>query len=206
VAALLGSKGSHSTEPPAPLGSGGGRSARQNVRPGGAGADVLHSGAATVSTMDRRFHVSFICSGNICRSPIAEKVFAHEVEQAGLADRVQVTSAGTGSWHVGDPADSRAAALLAEHGYVDAHVARQVDDELLDADLLVALDAGHLRALRRIAPDPERVRLLRSFDPDAPAGAGVPDPYYGGPEGFTEVLTMVRAAMPGLLEYVKARL
>ena len=120
--------------------------------------------------MDRRFHVSFICSGNICRSPIAEKVFAHEVEQAGLADRVQVTSAGTGSWHVGDPADSRAAALLAEHGYVDAHVARQVDDELLDADLLVALDAGHLRALRRIAPDPERVRLLRSFDPDAPAG------------------------------------
>ena len=104
--------------------------------------------------MDRRFHVSFICSGNICRSPIAEKVFAREVEQAGLADRVLVTSAGTGSWHVGDPADSRAAALLAEHGYVDTHVARQVDDELLDADLLVALDAGHLRALRRIAPIP----------------------------------------------------
>ena len=138
--------------------------------------------------MGRRYHVSFICSGNICRSPIAEKVFAREVEQAGLADRVRVTSAGTGSWHVGDPADSRAAALLAEHGYDDTHVARQIDDELLDADLLVALDAGHLRALRRIAPDPERMRLLREFDPDAPAGAGVPDPYYGGPEGFTEVL------------------
>jgi protein-tyrosine phosphatase len=206
VAALLGSKGSHSPEPPAPLGSGGGRSARQNVRPGGSrgGRSAFRGGYG--QPMDRRFHVSFICSGNICRSPIAEKVFAYEVERAGLADRVQVTSAGTGSWHVGDPADSRAAALLAEHGYLDAHVARQVDDELLDADLLVALDAGHLRALRRIAPDPERVRLLRSFDPDAPAGAGVPDPYYGGPEGFTEVLTMVRAAMPGLLEYVKARL
>lgn len=156
--------------------------------------------------MGRRYHVSFICSGNICRSPIAEKVFAREVEQAGLADRVRVTSAGTGSWHVGDPADARAAALLAEHGYDDTHVARQIDDELLDADLLVALDAGHLRALRRIAPDPERVRLLRQFDPDAPAGAGVPDPYYGGPEGFTEVLAMTRAAMPGLLEYVKAEL
>jgi len=140
--------------------------------------------------MGRRYHVSFICSGNICRSPIAEKVFAREVEQAGLADRVRVTSAGTGSWHVGDPADARAAALLAEHGYDDTHVAQQIDDELLDADLLVALDAGHLRALRRIAPDYERIRLLREFDPDAPAGAGVPDPYYGGPEGFTEVLTM----------------
>ena len=156
--------------------------------------------------MARRYHVSFICSGNICRSPIAEKVFAYEVEQAGLAERIRVTSAGTGSWHVGDPADSRAAALLAEHGYVDTHIARQVDDELLAADLLVALDAGHLRALRRIAPDPGRVQLLRAFDPDAPAGAGVPDPYYGGPEGFTEVLTMIRAATPGLLEYVKAQL
>ena len=156
--------------------------------------------------MDRRFHVSFICSGNICRSPIAEKVFAHEVERAGLADRVQVTSAGTGSWHVGDPADSRAAALLAEHGYVDAHVARQVDDELLDADLLVALDAGHLRALRRIAPDPSGCGCCARSTRTHLQGAGVPDPYYGGPEGFTEVLTMVRAAMPGLLEYVKARL
>ena len=121
--------------------------------------------------MGRRYHVSFVCSGNICRSPIAEKVFAREVEQAGLADRVRVTSAGTGSWHVGDPADARAAALLAEHGYEDTHVARQLDDELLDADLLVALDAGHLRALRRIAPDPERIRLLRVVRPGR-AGRG----------------------------------
>src|SRR6188474_2047597 len=111
-------------------------------------AVVVELRRARVVDTGKSLSVSFICSGNICRSPIAEKVFAHEVERAGLADRVQVTSAGTGSWHVGDPADSRAAALLAEHGYVDAHVARQVDDELLDADLLVALDAGHLRALR----------------------------------------------------------
>jgi len=152
------------------------------------------------------FHVVFVCTGNICRSPIAEKVFAHEVEHAGLTDRVQVSSAGTGDWHVGGPADDRAAALLVEHGYVDTHVARQVDDELLAADLLVALDDGHLRALRRLVPGPDRVRLLRSFDPAAPRGAGVPDPYYGGPEGFAEVLTMVRDAMPGLLEHVKAQL
>ena len=151
-------------------------------------------------------HVTFVCTGNICRSPIAEKIFAHEVERAGLADRVRVTSAGTGDWHVGDAADPRAAALLAEHGYRDAHVARQVDDELLAADLIVALDDGHLRALRRIAPDPERVRLLRSFDPDAPPGAGVPDPYFGGSAGFTQVLAMTQAATPGLLEYVQAQL
>jgi protein-tyrosine phosphatase len=152
------------------------------------------------------YRVVFVCSGNICRSPLAEKVFAREVEQAGLADRVEVASAGTGPWHVGDPADERAAALLVEHGYADAHVARQVDDELLAADLLVALDEGHLRALRRLVADPDRVRLLRSFDPAAPPRAGVPDPYYGGPDGFVEVLTMVRAAMPGLLEHVKAQL
>jgi protein-tyrosine phosphatase len=152
------------------------------------------------------YRVVFVCSGNICRSPVAEKVFAREVERAGLADRVEVASAGTGPWHVGDPADERAAALLVEHGYADDHVARQVDDDLLAADLLVALDEGHLRALRRLASDPDRVRLLRAFDPAAPPRAGVPDPYYGGAEGFAEVLTMVRDAMPGLLEYVKAQL
>lgn len=151
-------------------------------------------------------HVVFVCSGNICRSPIAEKVFARAVEGAGLADRVTVSSAGTGPWHVGGPADDRAAALLVAHGYDTAHVARQVDEELLGADVLVALDDGHRRALRRIAPDPERVVLLRSFDPAAPPGAGVPDPYYGGADGFAENLTMIEAAVPGLLEYVEARL
>ena len=158
--------------------------------------------------MDRPppFHVVFVCTGNICRSPIAEKVFARAIEQVGLADRVHVSSAGTGPWHVGGPADDRAAALLSEHGYGETHVARQIDDELLGADLLVALDEGHLRALRRVAPDPDRVRLLRSFDPAAPPRAGVPDPYYGGPDGFTEVLTMIRAATPGLLEHVRAQL
>jgi protein-tyrosine phosphatase len=151
------------------------------------------------------FRVVFVCTGNICRSPVAEKVFAREVEEAGLADRVQVQSAGTGPWHVGGPADDRSAAVLVEHGYPDAHVARQVDDDILGADLIVALDDGHLRDLRRLAPDPERVVLLRSFDPAAPPGAGVPDPYYGGPEGFHAMLTMIRDAMPGLLGHVKAQ-
>lgn len=148
-------------------------------------------------------HVSFVCSGNICRSPVAEKILAAEVAAAGLADRVRVSSAGIGSWHVGSPMDERAAGSLTENGYETTHHARQVDSEVLSADLLIALDEGHLQALRRSVPEPDRVRLLRSFDPDAPEGAEVPDPYYGGPDGFTEVLDMVRAAMPGLVEFLR---
>lgn len=148
-------------------------------------------------------HVCFVCTGNICRSPIAEKILVAELAEAGLSDRVLVTSAGTGAWHVGEPMDSRAAEVLAENGYGTAHVARQVDSEVLGADLIVALDGGHLSAMRRTVPEPERVRLLRSFDPDAEDGAEVPDPYYGGPDGFAEVVGMVRAAMPGLVEHVR---
>ena len=87
-------------------------------------------------------NVVFVCTGNICRSPIAEKILAAEVEAAGLADRVRVTSAGTGHWHIGQPMDERAAQVLAERGYDTAHSARQVDSEILSADLLVALDMG----------------------------------------------------------------
>ncbi|MEJ8277895.1 low molecular weight protein-tyrosine-phosphatase [Pseudonocardia spirodelae] len=148
-------------------------------------------------------NVVFVCTGNICRSPIAEKMLAAEVESAGLSDRVRVTSAGTGHWHIGQPMDERAEEVLAAHGYDTTHSARQVDSEILSADLLVALDAGHLRSLQRSVPDPKRVRLLRSFDPDAPDGAEVPDPYYGGPDGFAEVHAMIAAAMPGLVEHVE---
>jgi protein-tyrosine phosphatase len=147
--------------------------------------------------------VVFVCTGNICRSPIAEKVFATELERAGLADRVHVSSAGTGGWHVGEPADARAAALLRAEGYPDAHAARQVDAEQLGAELLVALDNSHRRALQSMVPERDRVRLLRSFDPAAPDGAEVPDPYYGDDDGFAEVFAMVAAAMPGLLDWVR---
>ena len=146
-------------------------------------------------------HVVFVCSGNICRSPIAEKVFAAELERAGLAEGVLVTSAGTGGWHVGDPADERAAAVLRAAGYPSDHRARQVDADTLGADLIVALDDTHRRALSRAGAG--RVRLLRSFDPTAPEWAEVPDPYYGGDAGFDEVLAMIRAAVPGMLDWVR---
>jgi protein-tyrosine phosphatase len=147
--------------------------------------------------------VVFVCTGNICRSPIAEKVFVHELEQAGLADAVDVSSAGTGNWHVGSPADERAAAVLRAGGYDVAHIARQVDAEQLGADLVVALDNSHRRALQSLVPEPDRVRLLRSFDPDSPPGAEVPDPYYGDDDGFATVLEMISAAMPGMVEWVR---
>ena len=146
-------------------------------------------------------HVVFVCSGNICRSPIAEKVFAAELERAGLAEGVRVSSAGTGGWHVGDPADDRAAAVLRAAGYPSDHRARQVDAEVLGADLIVALDDTHRRALCDVGAS--RVRLLRSFDPTAPEGAEVPDPYYGGDDGFDEVLAMIQAAVPGMLDWVR---
>jgi protein-tyrosine phosphatase len=146
-------------------------------------------------------HVVFVCSGNICRSPIAEKVFAAELERAGLAEGVRVTSAGTGGWHVGDPADERAAAVLRAAGYPSDHRARQVDADTLGADLIVALDDTHRRALSRAGAG--RVRLLRSFDPAAPERAEVPDPYYGEDAGFDEVLAMIRAAVLGMLDWVR---
>ncbi|MFI9817289.1 low molecular weight protein-tyrosine-phosphatase [Saccharothrix variisporea] len=147
-------------------------------------------------------HVTFICTGNICRSPVAAIIFREHLRRAGLGDHVTVTSAGTGGWHVGDPADPRAAKSLADNGYPTEHTAAQVDENHLDADLLVALDSGHARALRRMLGDGERVRLLRSFDPDAD-GLDVPDPYYGDKAGFDLVIAQVEAAMPGLIAWVR---
>jgi protein-tyrosine phosphatase len=137
---------------------------------------------------------------------MAELVFREHLRREGLADVVEVNSAGTGPWHVGEPADERARRTLARHGYPTDHVATQVDNRHLGADLLVALDSGHARTLRRIADDPARVRLLRSFDPDAGEDVDVPDPYYGEPVGFEEVLAMIEAASPGLMTWVRDNL
>ncbi|MCP3801152.1 low molecular weight phosphotyrosine protein phosphatase [Allokutzneria sp. A3M-2-11 16] len=136
---------------------------------------------------------------------MAALVFAEHLRREGLDDRVRVSSSGTGSWHVGEKIDSRAGATLREHGYPTKHTAAQVGEAHLDADLLVALDAGHARDLRRLVDDPERVRLLRSFAPEG-TDLDVPDPYYGGRGGFTDVLTMIEAASPGLMRWVRERL
>ena len=153
------------------------------------------------------YRVCFVCTGNICRSPMAEWVLRARIAEAGWSDVVEVDSAGTGGWHEGDGADPRTVSVLRENGYDGAHVARQFQPSWFSRlDLVIALDAGHLRALRRLAPTPEdaaKVRLLRSYDPAAGDDLDVPDPYYGGPDGFDDVLAMIEASMPGLLAWVR---
>ncbi len=134
---------------------------------------------------------------------MAELVFRKKLADAGLADAVQVSSAGTGPWHVGEAADRRARATLKAHGYPTEHIAAEVSEEDLEADLLLAADESHLGFLQSRVADPSRVRLLRSFDPSAPEGAEVPDPYYGGDDGFEDVLGMIERSVPGLLKWVR---
>jgi protein-tyrosine phosphatase len=152
-------------------------------------------------------HITFICSGNICRSPMAEKMFAHQISERGLARAVRVTSAGTGGWHAGEPADRRASHVLRAHGYPTSHAAAQIDDDHLSADLVVALGRNHVRILKDLGVEDGRVRMLRSFDPRSGAHAlDVEDPYYGGHDDFEDVYTVIDASLPGLHQWVDEKL
>lgn len=154
--------------------------------------------------------ILFVCMGNICRSPTAEGVMRHLLRERGLEDEVEVASAGTGGWHVGDPPDARSTAAAQRRGIVLEGAAQQVSEEDFEHyDLVIAMDRENLRHLRGMAPGAaarDKLHLLREFDP-ACAGApdlDVPDPYYGGTRGFDDVLDMVEAACPGLLDRVAA--
>ena len=138
---------------------------------------------------------------------MAEKMFADQLRRRGLSDAVQVTSAGTGDWHVGERADHRATQVLHAHGYPTDHRAAQIGPDHLAADLLVPLGRNHAVMLRQLGVDEDRIRMLRSFDPRS--GAHVPDvedPYYGDPADFEEVLTVIEAALPGLHDWVDEQL
>jgi protein-tyrosine phosphatase len=152
-------------------------------------------------------HVTFVCTGNICRSPMAEKMFAHQIAERGLAGVVRVTSAGTGGWHAGSGADERAVRVLRDRGYPTGHRAAQVDDGHLSADMVVALDRNHVRVLTGLGVDPARLRMLRSFDPRSGAHASdVEDPYYGDHADFVETFEVIDAALPGLHSWVDEQL
>lgn len=152
------------------------------------------------------FRICFVCTGNICRSPMAEVVMRRLVHDAGLAERVDVDSAGTGSWHVGDGADHRAVSTLRAAGYDGSgHRARAFDRRwFAERDLVVALDRGHLRELQLLATEAERdkVVLLGEF---ADGPAEVADPYYGGADEFRTVLAQVEQACRGLLDHLVDR-
>jgi protein-tyrosine phosphatase len=180
-----------------------------------ASGELVRAVAVLVVATRVAFHaamarVLFVCLGNICRSPTAEAVMARLVAEAGLAHAIELDSAGTGAWHVGSPPDERATQAAAARGVAMRGTARQVTaKDFEDFDLLLAMDAENRRNLRALAPHAEaaaKVRMLREFDP-ASAGASsldVPDPYYGGADGFDRVLDLVEAACVGLLAELRA--
>jgi protein-tyrosine phosphatase len=153
------------------------------------------------------YRVVFVCTGNICRSPMAEVITRALADSVGLASgttlaqQLDVRSAGTGPWHEGEPMHPLAQAALVRAGYPDhRHVAHQVvSAELNRIDLLVALDRRHQQTLRSLGADPARLLLLRSFDPRSGAAADVPDPYYGDDAVFDDCRDMVAAGCRGLV-------
>lgn len=148
--------------------------------------------------------VLFVCLGNICRSPTAEGVFRALVTDQGLADRIDVDSAGTGAWHVGEEPDARAQEALAKRGIdISAQRGRQVEDSDFDAfDYILAMDQDNLKNLIRLCPS-DRLDRLALFLNHAPelGVEEVPDPYYSG--GFDRVVGMIEAGSRGLLDHIK---
>lgn len=149
--------------------------------------------------------VLFVCLGNICRSPLAEGVMRHLVEERGLSDRVEVDSAGTGAWHVGESPDPRSVEVAARNGVsLEGQSARKVvPADFRDFTRVIAMDQSNLRDLSGFAPDgaPADLRMLRDHDP---LGAGdVPDPYYGGEDGFDRVYEMVERSCRALLDEIE---
>jgi protein-tyrosine phosphatase len=156
-----------------------------------------------------RIAISFVCMGNICRSPTAEAVMRHLVREAGLQHAISIDSAGTGSWHVGEERDRRSRAVAKHRGMPISGPARQFTSSDFDRfDLVLALDEQNASDLRRLALNDEaraKIHLLRKFDPDAPPGAEVPDPYYGGPDGFELVFDICLSACRGMLDHLRQK-
>lgn len=156
--------------------------------------------------MSKPFRILFVCLGNICRSPAAEGVMRHLVEREGLRDGVEIDSAGTGDWHTGDLPDARMRQHAAKRGYLLTSRARQVRTEDFAAfDLIVAMDRDNLRNLRDFAgsgEDMNRVKLFCEFT-TGHSRKDVPDPYYGGPDGFGTVLDLVENGCAGILRKIR---
>ena len=149
----------------------------------------------------------FVCLGNICRSPLAEGIFLHLVKEAGLTDRFEIDSAGTGAWHVGESPDARAAMVASRHGVELESRARQITQEDLGRfDYVIAMDRENLRNIERLL-EPNgsgaQIHLLREYD-EGTEGDEVPDPYYGGASGFETVYEMVHRSCQNLLDRLKA--
>lgn len=169
---------------------------------------VTTPGADARRTETQPLKLLFVCMGNICRSPLAEGLFLHLAAERGLTDRFEVDSCGIGDWHVGHRADPRSQATANKHGITLYCTARQVEapEDFKNFDLILAMDHTNLRDLRELAPAEHhgKIHLMRGWDPEAGAedknGAEVPDPYYGGPQGFEDMYSMLRRSCETLLD------
>jgi protein-tyrosine phosphatase len=152
--------------------------------------------------------VCFICLGNIIRSPLAQHLFVHKARQAGVEHKYHVSSAGLGPWHVGEQPDSRMKRIASRNGIQMVSRARQfIRSEFDDYDLILVMDAENLQRIRALARDDrdmDKVRMLREFDPEGGRKSPVPDPYYGGPNGFEEVYKIIDRSVGGLLEKLES--
>ncbi|PWB97862.1 low molecular weight protein-tyrosine-phosphatase [Homoserinimonas hongtaonis] len=153
------------------------------------------------------FRICFVCTGNICRSPMAESIFRDIATRAGYDGVISVMSAGTGDWHVGERSDERTISALAQHGFDGtSHRARQFDPDWFDRlDLVVAFDRSHERILKAWASNPadrSKVHLLLSFDPEQQQ-LDVPDPYYSDAALFDSVLRMIHQASAALFRQIE---
>lgn len=165
---------------------------------------------------ERPYRVTVVCWGNICRSPMAEYLLREAFEEAGLADRVEVDSAGTSAEELGNGMHPRTAAVLRRNGHTDTgwsnHRARRFEaDWFAQSDLVLPVDHEHEHRLRRLAADDAeraRIRLFRSFDPAAVAAGelGMDDPWYGTDPAYDQTYAEVRAAVPGIVEHVRREL
>jgi protein-tyrosine phosphatase len=154
--------------------------------------------------------VLFVCLGNICRSPLGEGVLAHRLEEEGLSDRVRVDSAGTGAWHEGEPPDPRSTDVAMRHGVVLRGRARLVRaEDFHEFDYIFAMDRSNLRDLRYLESESDggaAPTLFRAFDPQQDGDLEVPDPYYGGPDGFDLMFEMVDRTCAAFVEHLLSEL
>ncbi|WP_258062066.1 low molecular weight protein-tyrosine-phosphatase [Rathayibacter tritici] len=154
------------------------------------------------------FAVCFVCTGNICRSPMAEVVLRSLAEQAGLGSAIEISSAGTGEWHLGEHADRRALDALERHGFDGSRHRAQLFDpsRFAECDLVVALDHGHERALRswaRTEVEQHKIRRLLDFEPGLSPQGDVPDPYYSDAAAFDSVLALIERACRALFAQIE---
>lgn len=148
--------------------------------------------------------ITFVCWGNICRSPMAEIVARQWAEREGVK-RIGFTSAGVSSEEEGNPIDPRAAEVLRQAGYrLDDHRAHRITpSEVRGAAMLIGMERVHLNRIHQMVPDARNLLLLSDFDPDAHPGSGVPDPWYGPPDGFNQTLAAIEAAMPEVIKHAR---